>query len=188
VVVDDTLSWRKHIDLINKRLKNITTIVYNIKPLVPVDILRMLYIALAESLIRYGITAWGSASDTYINSIKERQIILIKKIAGFKSRCQFSVNAFQHLNVLSVRALFMQKILYKYYFSPKYKELCNHEWQTRYKDSGKFVIPQSLNKYGERTLNYIVPSTFNKLPPQLLSLTHVCRMKREVRDWLMNNS
>ncbi|KAK3923408.1 LINE-1 retrotransposable element ORF2 protein [Frankliniella fusca] len=124
VTVDAAFSWTPHIDVLNKKLKNITVAMYNLRCKLPFDVLKMVYVALAESIIRYGIGAWGAASETYINEIRDRQTIIIKSIMYFKSRSDFNENAFKDLNVLSVKGLYFQNIVNRYYFSNKYKEPC----------------------------------------------------------------
>ena len=188
VTVDATFSWTRHIDSLNKKLKNITVALYNLRTKLPSPTLRMVYVALAESIIRYGIGSWGAASDTYINEIKERQIIMLKTIMWYKSRTQFIENAFSDLNVLSVSGLYFQNIVNRYYFSCKYKEPFQQHHSTRHAGSGKFGMPLCNNKYGERTLDYQVPKCFNKLPSELLVVAHVCEAKRKIRKWILENN
>ena len=160
---------------------------YNLRTKLPENVLRKVYVALAESIIRYGIGAWSTASETYINEIIERQIIILKTLMSYKSRKQFSVNAFNDLNVLSAKGLYLQNVVNRYYFSYKYKEPSQQRHRTRYSDSGKFALPLCNNKYGERTLEYQVPKCFNKLPLDLLSIANVCQAKREIRKWIVKN-
>ena len=61
VVIDEKLSWDPHIRYLRKKLRSITGAINRIKRSVPGEHYRMLYSALFESHLTYGISVWGSA-------------------------------------------------------------------------------------------------------------------------------
>jgi hypothetical protein len=63
LLVDDTLSWEKHINQIASKLSSAC---YALTPLLSRNALKMLYFSYAHSFISYGIIFWGTST----NSIK----------------------------------------------------------------------------------------------------------------------
>ena len=55
VIVDCTLSWRDHIDLVTKKLSTICYFIRNIKPYLSSSTLKMTYYSLFHSIMSYGI-------------------------------------------------------------------------------------------------------------------------------------
>jgi hypothetical protein len=66
LLVDDTLSWEKHIYQIASKLSSACYAVQALTPLLSRYALKMLYFSYAHSFISYGIIFWG----TFTNGIK----------------------------------------------------------------------------------------------------------------------
>jgi hypothetical protein len=66
LLVDDTLSWDKHINHIASKLSSACYAVRALNPLLTINALKMLYFSYAHSIISYGIIFWGAST----NSIK----------------------------------------------------------------------------------------------------------------------
>jgi hypothetical protein len=63
LLVDDTLSWEKHINQIASKLNSACYAVQALTPLLSRNALKMLYFSYAHSFISYGIIFWGTSSD-----------------------------------------------------------------------------------------------------------------------------
>jgi hypothetical protein len=66
LLVDDTLSWDKHINQIASKLSSACYAVRALNPLLSKNALNMLYFSYIHSIISYGIIFWGIS----VNSIK----------------------------------------------------------------------------------------------------------------------
>ena len=66
LLIDDTLSWDKHINQIATKLSSACYAVWALTPPLSVKALKMLYFSYAHSIISYGILFWGASA----NSIK----------------------------------------------------------------------------------------------------------------------
>jgi hypothetical protein len=66
LLVDDTLSWDKHINKIALKLSSASYALWALTPLLSKNALKMLYFSYARSIISYGIIFWGLSA----NSIK----------------------------------------------------------------------------------------------------------------------
>ena len=80
VMIDDAFCWEPHMDSVCKRLRSCAFGLSILKNCVCKKTLIMVYQALAESVVRYGLTAWGSGSSTYLFRIEKLQLALLKII------------------------------------------------------------------------------------------------------------
>jgi hypothetical protein len=74
LTIDDTLSWKQHIEQLVNKLCSACYALRNIKHIEPEDMLRVIYFAHIHTIISYGIIFWGSSY--YANKV----FILPKKI------------------------------------------------------------------------------------------------------------
>ena len=69
VIIDDKLSWDAHIRYLNSKLKCEIGKLNRMKHVIPNELYKNLYIALFESHLSYGITAWGGVSKNLLKSL-----------------------------------------------------------------------------------------------------------------------
>ena len=50
-----------------------------------------------------------------------------------------------------------------------------------------FFVPNNSNKYGQRTLKYVVPKLLNTLPQNILSINSRLLFKIRLKEWLLEN-
>jgi hypothetical protein len=67
LTIGDTLSWKQHIEQLLNKMCTACYELRNIKHIVPLGMLRVIYFAHIHSIIRYGIIFWGSSS--YANKV-----------------------------------------------------------------------------------------------------------------------
>ena len=144
-----------------------------------------MYLALLESILRYGVVLWGAASLTNLEKIKKQQIRALKNVMKYKNASTFTVNAFQDLKFLNVFGIYKQKIIIKNQHTNCYKKKISHQHETRRQVEGLFKVPKSCNKYGDSTAKVIVPKLFNLLPKSLLEISSKSVFKRKVTEWVL---
>lgn len=70
VYFDKDLNWKAHIDYISKKISKSCGSLAKIRHCLEIDTLREVYHALIHSYLRYGIIAWGSASQTALKKLQ----------------------------------------------------------------------------------------------------------------------
>jgi hypothetical protein len=55
LTIDDTLSWKQHIEWVVNKMCTVCYVLRNIKHIVPLDTLRLIYFAHIHTIISYGI-------------------------------------------------------------------------------------------------------------------------------------
>ena len=70
LILDNKLDWKSHISELSKKLSRALGLLYKIRDLCPLSVLRSLYFSIFNSHLSYGLVVWGNASKLYINKIK----------------------------------------------------------------------------------------------------------------------
>ena len=75
ILIDSKLTFRSHIDELNKKVSRAIGVLYKIRPFVTSTILSSIYYAIIYPFLLYGIIIWGNVGATLLNPI----LILQKK-------------------------------------------------------------------------------------------------------------
>lgn len=76
VYVDSNFKWKTHVENLQKKLRKSSYMLFHLSNYATYSVLRQAYLSLAESYIRHGIAAWGSA--TYCRLLQATQDQLLK--------------------------------------------------------------------------------------------------------------
>jgi hypothetical protein len=88
LTIDDTSSWKQHIEQVISKMCSACCALRNIKPIVPVDTLRVIYFAHIRSIINCGIIFWGSSYYTNKVIILQKKIIRITTNTRPRDSCR----------------------------------------------------------------------------------------------------
>jgi len=84
LTLENTLSWKIHIDTIITKLSSATFAIRTLKPFLSQDSLRMMYYLYFHSIMTYGLIFWGNSH--YSNTIFRMQKRAIRVIMGLKKQ------------------------------------------------------------------------------------------------------
>ncbi len=82
VILDDKLNWKAHIEYLTKKLRSVTGAIRRIRGSIPADYYRLIYSALFDSHLSYGITIWGGAKKSLIEKLFVTQKHCIRILFG----------------------------------------------------------------------------------------------------------
>jgi hypothetical protein len=102
LIVDSTLSWNQHIDLVSKRLSTAGYAFNCLKHLLPRETLKIIYFAHVQSIISYGIIFWGSSPGT--SKVFKLQKKILRIIYNMRPRdsCRELFNQKQIMTIFSL--------------------------------------------------------------------------------------
>ena len=69
VVLDESLNWKKHIELIKTKISRGSYILAKLRYYVPISVLKMVYYAIIHPHLTYCITTWGGACSSTLLSL-----------------------------------------------------------------------------------------------------------------------
>ena len=102
LILDNKLDWKSHISELSKKLSRALGLLYKIRDLCPLSVLRSLYFSIFNSHLSYGLVVWGNASKLYINKIKSLQKRALKSVVSAHND-NININSIHHdLKILNV--------------------------------------------------------------------------------------
>jgi len=87
LIIDETLSWNRHIDHIATKLCSACYALRNLKHMVPQSTLRTIYYAYIHSILSYSIIFWGRSSSVNNLFILQKKTVRIITNTGVRESC-----------------------------------------------------------------------------------------------------
>lgn len=112
VIVDQTLSFKPHIDALVPKLRKLIYIFKTLKNIADHQVKRMVYYALCQPLLEYCISTWGGTAKTTLLDVERAQRAILKVSAGLPF-LHPTVDLYRKWNVLTVRQTFILQIILK---------------------------------------------------------------------------
>lgn len=167
VVFDSRVQWGKQINLVTMRLRKLIYVFARLNKILPLSLLKMLYFALVQSVLLYGIPAWGGSYPTTLLPIVTTQKQLIRIIAK-KGFFEHTEPLFKHLNILKF-ALLVEMNCIKQILKESSFSTPAHLISTRF-HSGKFMtVAFFRTTLGYNSYLAVGVRGFNALPDSLRS-------------------
>lgn len=112
ILIDKNLSFQAHVELLTSRIRKLIFVFKNLRHVADNKVLRLTYLALCQSLLTYCITSWGGAAKTIILKLERAQRAVLK-VALFLPFWHPTFELYQKFNVLTVRQLFILRLVYR---------------------------------------------------------------------------
>ena len=175
ITIDQNLTWRKHIDELSKKCSRSIGILYKVRQFLPETALLSLYYTMFLSHINYGITVWGSASETEKERIHILQKRALRAISNSEYRCA-SNPLFIKYNQLKIndlceldRGTFMYKYcnnLLPHIFNNMFSTNSdNHAYTTRH--ASDFQYPKIKLEFSAKSMRYLGVKNWNNIPADI---------------------
>lgn len=183
VIFDENLKFSKHVDLVFDKGKRILCCMYALKNYVNGTVLKIVYKALFESIMRYGVQVWGGTGAVHLSKLVNLQMRALKLIIRDRN--------FSNSKLLDCCNTQTPSGFYKYYHLVsnfcvnEYKQIVVSGYEIRRK---KYNVPRTFNSYGEKTMRCLVPKLYNALPNSISELESIGEFKKAVSLWLRENS
>lgn len=171
IILDENLNWKKHIDYIRTKIRKISYAMYHLKDKCNLTTLKTVYHALAESQLRFGITAWGHSTHC-----KQLQICNNRLLTTIKLKDQ----------VHSIETLYKMTMINTFYEDKQFLKKIDHDIKTRRKMNEKYQTHRCINIFDECTLRNQLPKIFNELPKELINIKDINKRKRQIKIYFSN--
>lgn len=175
VVLDPHLRWNMHIETLKKKLRYVLCKIKVIKDFLDWKQLKIVYHALVESHLTYGIIAWGAADEAYLQHVSILQKRILKVMANRPNI--YSSNAlYKELNILDIRQLFYLKIAIKTHSEKENLKPIEHCYGTRSKEK-HVVVPLKATTKGQHSYDYLAPKIYNSIPENIKNVQNMGKFK-----------
>ena len=98
--INNTLSWKIHIEYINTKLSSACYAMRSVKPYVSLIILKMIYYSCFHSVMSYDLLFWGHSSDSMQIFRLQKKIIRIMTGCRRIDTCRKFFFKFRNINTL----------------------------------------------------------------------------------------
>lgn len=156
--IDQKLTWKIHIEKILPRLSSCSFLIQSIRDTVSMDILKLVYYGLFQSVMAYGIVHWGSASGAERVFVAQKRAVRYMTRARGRGSC---VDLFKSLHIMTFPSLYLYSLLL---YVKGNLELWNkrshiHNHNTR--NNNMLDIPYSRLSTGQQSPRYVGLKAYN---------------------------
>uniref|UniRef100_A0A0A9YPH7 Putative RNA-directed DNA polymerase from transposon BS n=2 Tax=Lygus hesperus TaxID=30085 RepID=A0A0A9YPH7_LYGHE len=187
LVLDEELNWKPHIDYTHDKVKKFMYIFYNIRHSLPKESIKLVYYTMLQSVLQYGIIAWGGTYSSHINKLHVRQKIIIKIMLSLPRRTP-SVNLFDIAKIFTIKQLYIKNLLLQFHKQPQIIETQHTPmYTTRYIAAGNVIAPRPRLTLTTHSPKFIVHLLHRALDSQMKLPQKHSRpnYKRQILTWLV---
>jgi hypothetical protein len=196
VIVDNKLSWKQHIDLLCKKLRQLTSIFYKVRKKVTPDLLKDLYFAFGYSRIQYAIEVYANTNCTILHPlvVLNNRILRILQFRLIRTNCSELYRTYATLPITRLHEFNLILLMYKYLHFPAllplsymgyFKQNVNvHNYGTRM--CCNFHLERFRTMYGKRKLHFHAATLWNALPNSLKSINSLTGFKKSLKMHLLS--
>ena len=185
VFIDSNFRWCKHIHYIRQRLASAVFAINELKSVISLEALKILYYANVHSIINYGIIFWGDSIDSNKIFVLQKRALLCMLKLQYLEHCR---EYFKLHDILPLPCVYIYEcvsFVKRHYTELFYKEPKN-PYDTRNK--GKFIsLPKTRLKLVDKGPYCKCITIFNNLPEHIKILSDVLVFRREVKKFLLQH-
>lgn len=187
IYIDCHMRWDVHINYLIKKIRGIIYKFKQIKQILEFNQLKIIYYALIESQLQYGIIGWGGVMNIHLNNLNIIQKRILKIMLN-RSPQYPSKLVYAEAKVLDIKFIYCKTLLNYYYKNKnKYNVIC-HQYSTRLRNIIGLVLPTAVKTLTQKCFTYIIPRLCNILPIKIKQLNNIYKYKREIQKWLLNEN
>ena len=175
IIIDEKMNWQLQINKLCSKLSNVCGVISKARHYLDRPSLMLIYNSLFDSRLRYGILAWGTASEQHLQKLRvlQNRVIRFITFSSFRTSVAplYSVLKILPLNeqLFLQRNIFMHSLHYDNLpFSLRgYCQRPTHRYSTRYKTAGNYVMPCPTTNRAQRSIKFAGPKAWAEVPKQI---------------------
>ena len=189
--------WKPHLLELSRKLARSVGIFYKLRHYIPLDTLKSVYYALFYPFLTYGITVWGTTSETYLKLVQITQKKVVRAIT-FSNLTAHSLPLFSNLKLLKVDDLYKLSIssfvyechsnLASTHFTDYFTQISAVHSYTRGAAHGDyFIVRKSTLVYRIRSICFNGAKIWNSIPPEIRDSPSVWNFRKRLKKLLLGS-
>ena len=164
LLIHDTLNWSSHIQHLSHQLARLSGIFYRLRNYVKKETLCMVCYSLVNSRMQYGITVWGTASQTYLKCLRVRlnKVLRIILSCGIETPMNKMYSTLQFLKTDDIYEFEQYKFMHQLHhgklpevFYKSFTKIASvHAHNTRFKQSAFYALSRVNKSFCKNQLSY----------------------------------
>lgn len=176
------MKWHDQINSLTQKTRKMIYIMREFRDILNKKELRLIYLALIEPIISYGIIGWGGSYENALSRLQTTQNTLIK-IALSKDKTYNTEQLYEDFNVLDIKKIYFNSAVL---FLKKHDVPLplSHNVVTRFAKNNNYTM-QWPHKTGTRKqYKFVGTKILNLIPKHFHALT-LLRFKIDFKKWLL---
>lgn len=145
--------------------------------------MKILYHALVESRLSYGILGWGGVASSYLSHLDILQKKFLK-ICFNKSRTYSSTLLYSESKILDLRQIYFLRVAIDQFKNKSSLKNIDHNYSTRAKKENMVRTEYSSKTIGQRGYTYLSTRIFNNIPRKIKDSTSVISFRKHTKQYL----
>lgn len=164
VIIDEKLNWKSHLKFLSTKMLKPIYAALQIRNIISKKTKRIIYMALIQSKLQYGISAWGGAYKTNLEPLVRSQKKFLKILYG-KPKKYSTKQLFKETGVLTIEELHEINTL-KYIKKQGYLQNIQTKIKSTRYNQNTIPLPKINTNVGKSNCMYRGLQNFNKLDSQ----------------------
>lgn len=195
VILDEKLTWEKHILMIKSKIAKGMGILCKAKKTFHISTLTTLYYSIIYPHLTYCIEVWGNSAKVYLNSlfVMQKKIIRIIKSAGYTAHTDPIFSELKLLRLSDIYTLYIMTFVFKFIkgmlpkvFDNFFQRNCDVSTRVT-RNSHKLHLPKFRTVLYKNTIKYHGVSEWNNLINIMDDKCSVHAFKKRVKCHLLKN-
>ena len=182
VVIEANLKWNKHVQELQKRLKDRLSGLRKLRFVVDMKHRKVVAESIFNSVLTYCITAWGGTSKGNIEQLQAVRLVL-NKPRGFRRESLFSIVNWLTVNQLVVFHRILAIYDLKRTNEPEYLA----QFVARENIRGKIIIPNINSSLVGKSFIVHGAEMWNSIPENLRKIEKKQIFRSELKTWVLAN-
>lgn len=187
LIFDERFTWTAHVNSLCSRLSSQLFLLSRFSKYENIFLMKLIYNALIESRLRYGVVLWGSTSRTNFLRVfyLQKRAIRIMARLNRRSSCR---NYFKSLKILTLTSIYIYEVLIFYKFRGNKIETGAdiHNYKTRHRHQHR-QIQHRLQLAASLPQN-VGPKLFNVLPENIKLEHNQVKFENELKNYLLERA
>ena len=177
VLIDDKLSWKSHVQKLNKKLSKICGLIFKLRHYVPLATCKLIYYSLFQSVLLYSLINWGKTTHSCLHQLEvlQNRFLRASLFLPRKTNTNLLYFRFQVLKLKDMIKMEYAKFMFKFknkmlpssfdnYFTNLDKV---HKYNTRQKSNSGFYHHSFNSEFGRKRLHHSCLREWESIPLSL---------------------
>ena len=184
ITFDDTLSFKPHLSNLNHKLSRLLSLFYQVKDLMPIPVLNIMYNAHVLPILSYCTPIWCNTYPTNLIPLfrLQKKFIRIVNKKGYFDHTQHLFKDSNILKLFDINKLYIGVHMYK--TQEFHIAIPQHNYPTRTRTDLR-VPAHSLTIF-QHSLSYIGPKTWNSIPSNIKNLLTLNSFKKHFKKLIIS--
>ena len=173
IMIDECMTWNSHINKIAGKISRVNGVLSRLKRFVPSDILKMIYNALIQPHLNYGVLLWGK-NITRIQKLQKWSVRSIT-LSKYNAHTDPLFIKLKLLKIQDIYSLCLLKFYHKYknnllpgFFTGMFEVIYpSHNYATRQR--GQPMLAGCRTKLAEASIRYSLPSAISNINENIMN-------------------